>query len=69
MNVGQLRTLLANAPDDAVILVPASDHSYREVRAVLTTALGSKRDGYMEDFGEEFNESNAPRVQAVVVGG
>lgn len=30
MNVGQLKKLIAELPDDTVILVSAPDHSYRE---------------------------------------
>lgn len=54
MKVKDLKALLEKAPDDAEILVPARDHSYRHATVELTTALFD-RLGYViaEDYGEE----------------
>lgn len=54
MTVQQLRDRLATMPDDAAVLVPAYDHSYRRADAQKTTALYNERDDtWTEDYGEE----------------
>ena len=53
MNVKELRKLLENEPDDAVILCPASDHNYRIANVSLDTALKDKDGNWTEDYGEE----------------
>ena len=52
MNIKRLKQLIANAPDDALVLVPTCDHSYRVADIVLGTALRDKHE-WTEDFGEE----------------
>ncbi len=53
MKVRDLKKLLETAPDDAPVMVPARDHSYREAHCRLTTGLMEGRNQWMEDFGEE----------------
>lgn len=48
----QLLDILEGAPDDAVLVVPGGDHSYREAGIELTTGLRDRR-GWTEDHGEE----------------
>ena len=52
MNVGKLRKIIENAPDDMVILIPGGDHNYYEAVVEISTALKAKRE-WVEDFGEE----------------
>lgn len=70
--VKQLKELIANLPDDAQVLVPGEDHSYRATRVEATTALreGSGRyGGWTEDHGEELTPEAdyGKRMQVVVV--
>lgn len=53
MNVKDLKKLLENAPDDAPVMVPSYDHSYREARCQLTTGLMEGRNQWTEDLGED----------------
>jgi len=68
MLIKELRALIADAPDDAVILVPTSDHGLRVARLVLETALREK-GGWTEDFGEEMTPQKqyGKRLPALVV--
>jgi hypothetical protein len=42
-----------NVPDDALVVVPGDDHSYREANVHVTTALVGKRGHITEDYGEK----------------
>lgn len=53
MKVKDLKAMLENAPDDAVIVVSGHDHGYTECSCLLTTALKEDRFSWTEDFGEE----------------
>lgn len=53
MKVRDLKKLLENAPDDALVMVPADDHGYREANCQLTTGLMESRNQWTEDFGED----------------
>jgi len=53
LTVKALRALLADAPDDAIVMVPAHDHAYRLADAEVTTALQENRYSWTEDHGEE----------------
>lgn len=48
-----LRDLVAKAPDDALLVVPGSDHSYRLASIELTTALQERPRQFTEDHGED----------------
>lgn len=68
MNVGQLKKLIADLPDDVKVVVPFEDHNYREPRAEVTTALHHRRDGWTEDHGEEYTpERQYGKRQKVVL--
>ena len=53
MKVRDLKKLLENAPDDAPVMVPAYDHSYREAHCQMTTGLMEGCNQWTEDYGEE----------------
>lgn len=53
MTVKELSEIIANMPGDAKVLVPSSDHSYRDADGMVTTALYLRRRGWTEDYGEE----------------
>ena len=70
--VKQLKELIANLPDDAQVLVPGEDHSYRAASVEATTALREGRgrhSGWTEDHGEELTPEAdyGKRMQVVVV--
>ena len=70
MNVKQLRALIADMPDDAPVLVPAPDHSYRECAAEDGTAgmTGARRSpDFWEWFGEEHASEGEKPVRALVI--
>jgi len=69
MNVKELRQKLADAPDDARVVVSAPDHEYRPVMTALsTTAFKYGRCMFYEDHGDnhKLNVSDE-RVQVVVI--
>lgn len=46
--------MLESAPEDALVVIPACDHSYREARCQLATGLIDDDTGqWTEDHGEE----------------
>jgi len=57
MTIGQFRLLTKDADDDTPLLIPGSDHSYRDAEATKTTALREKYGynsyGWTEDYGED----------------
>lgn len=59
MNVGQLKKLLERVADNTPILLPSSDHSYREADFTVTTAVFDvRRKDWSEDFEyEEHSDS------------
>lgn len=68
LNVKRLKELLANAPDDAPVLVPAPDHSYRLVTAEVGTACW-KDGSWTEDCGPEcelYDDIGEP-IPAVII--
>jgi hypothetical protein len=73
MTVKQLRELIADAADDALVVIPSSDHSYLEVEAERTTAVGyqfrrGKPMRLDEDFGDEYIDEGGKRVNVLLVG-
>jgi hypothetical protein len=56
MNVRQLKEQLAGVPDDAIVVVPAPDHSYRpaSVDSMKARSYHDRRTFYLqEDTGQE----------------
>ena len=52
MNVGKLKQLIENVPDNVSVLIPGNNHDYYSAYGELTTALKSDRE-WTEDYGEE----------------
>jgi hypothetical protein len=50
MNVGDLKRMLADVPDDTQLVVPGSDHSYRRIRYIRLEVAGTCQDGYLGEF-------------------
>ena len=71
MRVGQLKSLLANAslPDDAPVLIPSSDHSYRmvEFRPLRAREIRG-RNYYCEDSGDDADHQPEEVVIEALVG-
>lgn len=69
MTVRELRKLLETAPDDAPVLAPGPDHSYRAVEVHLGTALLEAREQWTEDHGEETTPEAeyGKRIPAVII--
>jgi hypothetical protein len=63
MNVAQLKKLLAEAPDNALIVIPGSDHSYRLATPEVTTALHDGETGQHMTMTEDFGEEITPESQ------
>ena len=53
ISISTLKKIIADAPDDVMVVVPAADHSYRAAGVELGTALFSMDHGITEDHGEE----------------
>lgn len=53
MKVKDLKALIENAPDDAIVVMSGHDHEYRECSCMMTTALKEGKYSWTEDFGEE----------------
>lgn len=69
MKAKDLRVILGQVPDDAEIVVPGEDHSYRTVRVSVTTGLyNTKHRVWSEDYGEEMTpeKDNGKRLPIVL---
>jgi hypothetical protein len=73
VTAGDLKKLLSEVPDDALVAVPAPDHEYRAAHAEHTTALKQafpSNRGYWltEDHGEELTpeKSFGKRIPVLV---
>lgn len=51
--VRQLKELIEGLSDDAPVIIPGGDHSYRPAHAIKDTALFDPKAGWTEDHGEE----------------
>lgn len=50
----ELLKILSKVPDDAVVVVPSEDHSYRLAEVSRDTALYDRKSRtFSEDFGED----------------
>jgi hypothetical protein len=70
MNVYQLKQQLAGIPDDAIVVRPGSDHSYRLATVDATTAMVYLHQGHRthicEDHGDEHNEPGGRRINVLL---
>lgn len=70
MNVRKLREIINGLPDDAQLVVPSSDHSYRFAKAIPSTAL---YDSELRLLTEDHGEDQTPeadygkRIQVLVI--
>lgn len=75
MTVGQLKRILAAAPDDAIILTTGSDHSYSEVSAQLVdvatpeTPTRRRSKDYFEWYGNQADFDLPVKVVKAIVFG
>ena len=68
VNVGQLKRLIANMPDDAPILRPAPDHAFARATAHDGSAGYNAADReYTEWWGAENAVEGACEVRALIV--
>ncbi len=68
MTVKQLRAILDRVADSAIVLTTAPDHSYREVRASVTTALHDEdSDSWSEDFEDDNENMDEERKEVIVI--
>ena len=67
-----LKTLLASVPDEALVLVPGSDHSYSHAHtASYASVVVEGRDHYAQDFGQEHDDAYSrpfKRIKALIIG-
>jgi hypothetical protein len=69
MNIKKLKELIANMPDEALVLVPDSDHSYRVPNVNAGTAIRNKAGDYIyEDHGDENKDFKQDvRIDALII--
>lgn len=69
MTVKELKVLMANVPDEAVIVMPAYDHNYRVPRVFESSALFCSESGiWSQDYGDDVmpEEEFGKRVPVLV---
>jgi hypothetical protein len=66
IRVCDIREAIAGAPDDAVLVVPAPDHSYRPASLNKGTALFSQDGHISEDFETDDPEVGERRNVVIV---
>lgn len=60
--------MIHDMDDDAIVVVPAPDHSYRAASVTPETAVIYYPDGEIaEDFGDEHNEDGGKRIKVLLV--
>lgn len=64
----ELLRKIESAPDGALIVVPADDHSYREAHVEESTALFDGH-GFSEDYGEDLTpeKEHGKRIPVIVI--
>lgn len=69
MRVEQLKTLLENAPNDAIVVVPGSDHSYKAAEASVEVAEFNPKSNQMwEHYGvENFGAKSNKTIKVLVI--
>lgn len=61
MTVKDLKLMLQQVPDTAIVVVFAPDHEFREACAEMTTGLlSNERRGRCAIFTEDFGEDKTP---------
>lgn len=66
MTVKELKTLIADLPDDMIMVVDAPDHSYMKVRASEITIMMA-RDGHMyEHYNNGYKDREDGEVTKVL---
>ncbi len=68
VTVANLRHLLSEVSENAVIVVPEFDHKYHDAHVEITTALVNRNE-YNEDYGEELTPmpEGGKRIEVVVI--
>lgn len=68
MNVGQLKKLLADAPDNALVVIEGMDHSYITAHPGMATAIFNREYGeYTQDWGNAGPELTGDDVRVDVL--
>lgn len=68
MRVKDLKEMIADMPDDCVVLVPGSDHSYYEAQAFDSTVAFNDAGGiYTEWAGEQHADPDETPRRALVM--
>lgn len=66
-----LLALMADLPDEAIVVVPRSDHNYSRALAEVTTVMAypdaTGRAYYTEDHGDGHNDEGGKRIRALVI--
>lgn len=65
-NVGKLKKLIENLPDDMLIVTLASDHQYRSVVVDVAKAEQLYNGYFNEYYGDEFSAGN-PIVDVLLI--
>ena len=67
MNVKHLKKIIEFLPDSTLVVVPGSDHSYREADARQSISIYTEKANHLsEDFGEKL-EKGDQRIAVLVV--
>jgi hypothetical protein len=67
MNVKQLKEQLWGVPDEAVIVIPGLDHSYRFATFETTTAMVYPGRHVCEDYGDKHNAPGGKRIPVLLI--
>lgn len=67
MTVKQLKALIADAPDDMVLVTEGSDHSFSNSTAVKTEAWKYPDGDLSEYYGPEYNPGGPGKIIKVLL--
>ena len=64
-----LIALLQKAPPNSIVVCSGPDHSYRPLKAEITTAMHEGDGRYSEDFGQEItpDPEHGNRVDVILI--
>lgn len=67
-NVGQLKKLIENLPDNMPLVASAFDHQYRTVSACTTEAEPLPRSNYLNEYYDEecMADSSNPVIEVLL---